>query len=430
MQESGAVYVHGRDHRFRPLLIFNMSRLNVNQHSIDEYCWLLCFTLQFIIDNMLIPGQVESWVVITDLCNIGMRNLPLKDLKKLIGCLQDNFRNRMHINYVVNAPSTFVFIWRMIKGMMEQNTVKKIRIMKQSVIEEMETHFNPGQYERKYGGNAPNAEAFWPPNMPAGPWNSKQENSDKFLSNHSSYNEYFPEQQQNTTIENVPDKKKKKRRRMDSGDTAETMTPLTSHKTELPEHAHSAEILPNIAENSIEEDSRHVLYEVNSQILSDEEFKERHRHKRSKKSHKSKKSRSHKKESGREEYENILKNESDAYSMNEDYYALPARMKRSSHKHVDSDSREFEPVIYIDQEDKSHIDDSFSQKADTQPPAHLISSDSEKPLFGKKKVDTSSFYKLDSPRVITETQFESIEERSGYLCGGCFTGKTMSCVVF
>jgi hypothetical protein len=406
-----------------------MSRLNVNQHSIDEYCWLLCFTLQFIIENMLIPGQVESWVVITDLCNIGMRNLPLKDLKKLITCLQDNFRNRMHINYVVNAPTTFVFIWRMVKGMLEQNTVKKIRIMKQSVIDELTTHFNTGQYEINYGGKAPNAETFWPPNMPQGPWNSKNENSEKFLTQHSSYNEYFPEPHQNTTIESVPDKKKKKkRRRMDSGDTAETMTPLTSNKTELPERANSAENLPKIAETSIEDDSRLVLMEVNAAPASDDDSKERRRHKRSKRSHKSKKSRSHKREADREEYENIQENEGDSYSMHEVHHALPAKKKSLSHKHVNPDySQEFEPDISIT-EDELH-------KADSQAPVHLKSSDSETHLMDHGEIDDISSSKSDNPRVITDTQFESAEERSlsggsGLLCGGCFSGKTMSCIVF
>lgn len=78
MQNSGAIYVHGRDHRYRPLLVLNVSRLNLKNYSVHEYSWLLCFTLEFMIREMMIPGQIENWIVITDLCNKSLTELPLK----------------------------------------------------------------------------------------------------------------------------------------------------------------------------------------------------------------------------------------------------------------------------------------------------------------------------------------------------------------
>lgn len=73
---TGAIYVHGRDHRFRPILVVNLERFDLNRHSVDEYCDLLCFTLEYILKHMLLPGQVENWVVLTDLCKLGYSSIP------------------------------------------------------------------------------------------------------------------------------------------------------------------------------------------------------------------------------------------------------------------------------------------------------------------------------------------------------------------
>jgi hypothetical protein len=74
--ETGAIYVHGRDHRFRPILIVNLERLDLKRHSVEEYRNLLCFTLEFILSHMLLLGQIENWVVLTDLCKIGLSSIP------------------------------------------------------------------------------------------------------------------------------------------------------------------------------------------------------------------------------------------------------------------------------------------------------------------------------------------------------------------
>jgi hypothetical protein len=73
---TGAIYVHGRDHRFRPILVVNLERLDLKRHSVESYRNLLCFTLEFIVSHMLLPGQIENWVVLTDLCKIGLSSIP------------------------------------------------------------------------------------------------------------------------------------------------------------------------------------------------------------------------------------------------------------------------------------------------------------------------------------------------------------------
>ena len=172
---SGTIYIHGRDHRYRPLIILNAGRLDFTTHTIEDYCNLLCFTLEFAVSCLMLPGHIENWIIITDLCGQSLHSLPLSQLKTIIKTLQDNFRCRMIVNYVVNAPKTLKFMWGMIKNFVEAHTVNKIRILREGRPGEMRSHFARHQYEEKYGGTAPNAISFWPPALPTGPFEAENE---------------------------------------------------------------------------------------------------------------------------------------------------------------------------------------------------------------------------------------------------------------
>lgn len=107
---SGCLYIHGRDHFFRPLLIMNFTKFDFKKNSHGDYVVLLCFLLEFMINNMTLPGQVETWVALSDMGHQGMNSLPMGDLKNLVQDLQENFRCRLGVNYVINAPSGVYFI--------------------------------------------------------------------------------------------------------------------------------------------------------------------------------------------------------------------------------------------------------------------------------------------------------------------------------
>lgn len=187
---SGVMYLHGRDHRFRPLLVLNVAKLDLVKNNVYDYCNLLCFLLEFAIQKLMLPGQVENWVVITDLNNQGLSDLPIRSLGSIIKILQDNFRCRMIVNYVVNAPSSIYFMWSIIKKFVEEHTIKKIRIMKEGVPTEMSTHFAKSQYEKKYGGTSPDLEVYWPPCFPPGPYSIEGENIENVLSDVCTYHLY------------------------------------------------------------------------------------------------------------------------------------------------------------------------------------------------------------------------------------------------
>ncbi|CAG9309942.1 unnamed protein product [Blepharisma stoltei] len=201
---SGCLYIHGRDHFFRPILIMNLTKFNFKQYSHHDYVVLICFLLEFMVQNMLLPGQIEAWVCFSDLGRKGLSDLPTSALKKVIKDLQDNFRCRLGVNYVINVPSGINFLWKCIKPFMDKVTVKKIKLTSDNAPKELFTHCNRNQVEQKYGGTAPNLTNYWPPMIPPGPYQSPSAN---YLDNRDSYFEHHPNVPQNIKSEVIEDPK-------------------------------------------------------------------------------------------------------------------------------------------------------------------------------------------------------------------------------
>ena len=179
---SGCIYIHGRDHRYRPLIILNAERFDLDTYNAQDYSLLLCYILEYCIKNLMIPGHIENWIIITDLNNKSLSSLPISELKSIIKILQDNFRCRMIVNYVVNAPRTLKFIWNIVKGFVETHTVNKIRILREGQPKEMKQHFALSQIEKKYGGTAEDLiDTFWPPTLPSGPFEAENETAGEHL---------------------------------------------------------------------------------------------------------------------------------------------------------------------------------------------------------------------------------------------------------
>lgn len=135
-----------------------------------EYIQFIAFFLEYIKDNMLLPGRVENWVLITDMGHQGLGPSSLSKLKEVMKVLTDNYRCRLGVNYILNPPKTVYFIWSCIKPFMDEVLIEKMKIINNSFSPELLTHCNPYQIEVRYGGKAPNLEVHWPPYVPDAPF--------------------------------------------------------------------------------------------------------------------------------------------------------------------------------------------------------------------------------------------------------------------
>lgn len=69
--------------------------------------------------------------------------------------------------FILNTTYTLKFGWSVIQAFMKTHTKKKISLTSDNTDKELFEFAHPDQVEQKYGGNAPDAEVFWPPVMPS-----------------------------------------------------------------------------------------------------------------------------------------------------------------------------------------------------------------------------------------------------------------------
>ncbi|KAL4441557.1 hypothetical protein ABPG74_021489 [Tetrahymena malaccensis] len=190
--ETGAFYVHGRDNRFRPILVINVKRLNFKNIKIQLILDSMTYFFEFILSNMMLPGQIENWVVILDLGNIGLSSLPINGLKQIMGYLSSNYRSRMFATYVVNTPSSIFIPYKIIKGFLEEATIKKISFYSNGNPKPLFGHCHKSQIESTYNGDSnPIKEKYWPPKVISNQYQLIEENLNSIFQSKDEYNKQY-----------------------------------------------------------------------------------------------------------------------------------------------------------------------------------------------------------------------------------------------
>ena len=81
---------------------------------------------------MFLPGQVESSDIIYDLAGMGITEIPTGTLKSMLQKMSLNYGGRLYRLWVVNAPGSITFSWKIVSAFLDQVTVDKIKISKTS----------------------------------------------------------------------------------------------------------------------------------------------------------------------------------------------------------------------------------------------------------------------------------------------------------
>lgn len=164
--QSGFMYTYGRDKRFRPILIIRVE-LYIElskKYKYEDFLKAVIYFTEYLINHLLIPGQVEDWVVITDLRNASIFSIP-KDFNDFVKVMQSNYRARLRINFVIGMNIIFRGLWSIIKNFMDPNTNKKVRILGNDYSEIYE-YIRKDQVEKRFGGEKLDlVENFFPPTV-------------------------------------------------------------------------------------------------------------------------------------------------------------------------------------------------------------------------------------------------------------------------
>jgi hypothetical protein len=188
--DSGFVYVHGRDHKFRPIIVFNIHLLDPKTCDIELITDALTFLFEYIIDEMMLPGQVENWVFITNLKGMGISSVAVPSVRKLFAYLQTHYKCRLHKMYLINASNAVYVPWQIAKKLLDGDTVEKVQFYKTQKPANLLLHANPSQIEERFGGSAPNATHYWPPIIPSSEYFLTKEDGSTLITKKEYFSRY------------------------------------------------------------------------------------------------------------------------------------------------------------------------------------------------------------------------------------------------
>ena len=194
---SGYLYVFGRDHQFRPLIICQPYIL---QKCLDIYSDVdimnaSIFILQYMANYMLIPGQIENWIMIVNMENTSVLSLP-ESVKNLINKSSEYFIARLYRCYILGLNALLRILYKLICTFVEKTTVEKVIILDNKEDKRKHQDINPENLEERFGGKAPNCiydeeNSLFPPRMPSNNFFLENENPKEILITEEEYIERY-----------------------------------------------------------------------------------------------------------------------------------------------------------------------------------------------------------------------------------------------
>ena len=190
---SGFVYIHGRDHQFRPIII---CQPYIIQDKIDYYGTEVIakaglFICQFAVNNMFIPGQIENWIMFINLEGTSLLNIP-NPIKKLISELSSKFLARLYKSYILGMSLLVRVLYKLVCNFLEEVTVKKVIIVDGKNDPRLFNDISPLNLEQRFGGRAPDliygqSNSLFPPRMPTNNFLKPNENQNQILISEQQY---------------------------------------------------------------------------------------------------------------------------------------------------------------------------------------------------------------------------------------------------
>lgn len=82
------------------------------------------YFFEYVLKNLLIPGQVENWVALIDAGYVSVFSL-VGSTKECFKFLSSTFRCRMFAAYVVQCPNSIYWAWSIAKKFLQEETINK-----------------------------------------------------------------------------------------------------------------------------------------------------------------------------------------------------------------------------------------------------------------------------------------------------------------
>ena len=194
---SGFLYAFGRDHQFRPLLICQPYILQkcLKLYSDDDIYNASIFICQYMVNYMMIPGQIENWIMIVNMDGTSILSIP-ESVKKLMKGLSDYFIARLFRCYILGLNAFLRIIYKIICNFVEKSTVEKVIVLDDKNDKRKDKDINPENIEERFGGKATDLiydveNALFPPRMPSNNFLLDNENPKDILITEEQYIEKY-----------------------------------------------------------------------------------------------------------------------------------------------------------------------------------------------------------------------------------------------
>ena len=168
----GFIYMHGRDTHFRPILIIEVQRavelMDNLKYTFEEVSQAILFFMNYIVNYMLIPGQIENWILICDLKDVGIGKL--SQFKSILNSLS-KFRCRVIKNYILHLSGFIRVAAQSILNLLGSASAKKIVVVEKNHLEVLQELIRKENLQIKHGGTAPDViygeDNLFPPIVPS-----------------------------------------------------------------------------------------------------------------------------------------------------------------------------------------------------------------------------------------------------------------------
>ena len=156
---SGLMYMSGRDNFYRPIIIINASKvsyliqkLNIDMEDIQK---AVAFFINYIINFQMIPGQIENWLIISDINRVDILS---------------KFRGRVFKNFIIGMNLILRSCAKGVLTIFGSSSKKKIKFVdKNEIFEELKKYVDIDYIPQIYGGNQIQLEFIdnnlFPPNF-------------------------------------------------------------------------------------------------------------------------------------------------------------------------------------------------------------------------------------------------------------------------
>lgn len=126
---------------------------------------MFIFLFVYVKKVLLLPGQVEQWVTICDLNNMGATSLPRKQLLAFGTLCQSNLMYFLFRSVYTSVGWGQRAVYSGLKVFIDEETKLKIVLAGEAAPRQLIDLFHPSQLEKRFGGMAETPTNYWPPHM-------------------------------------------------------------------------------------------------------------------------------------------------------------------------------------------------------------------------------------------------------------------------